>query len=50
MTNPYANNKRPLKYGEPKKPRTLHLTETAWQWLKVNGMADFIELKARDLK
>jgi len=47
MTNPYANNKRPLKYDEPKKARTLHLTDTAWEWLKQNGMADFIEKKAR---
>lgn len=32
-----------FKYGEPKKKRTLTLTDKAWAWLKAKGGSDFIE-------
>lgn len=37
----------PYKYGEPKKPYGLRLTDTAIIWLKKMGGADFIEWAAR---
>ena len=39
-----------FKWGEPKKKRTLTLTDKAWQWLKEKGGSDYIEQITRKKK
>lgn len=41
------HRKGQYRWGEPKHPRNLSLTEHAWNWLKALGGSDYIERKAR---
>lgn len=35
------------KYGQPKRQRTISITDTAWQYLKSYGGTDYLEQVAR---